>query len=187
MRVIALAATGIALAMPALAADLTIKKPPPDPHGFYRKFLAPKFATDLHGEEFAATEFANPATNPWMRDERTVGRVEKSAVGATTGALKEYAVHALGLDVWTQTVSHTAMAGTMLDPTTPGTRLRFSFAHMAPRADLIVPGAAGRFIVGVDARGRLGTSFDSPASKFSYGVTVDPLERAGTFTIGGRF
>jgi hypothetical protein len=188
VRWIAMIVGGLALANGASAADDQVKKRPVAPRGFYAKFLEPKMASRMSGEISAAAEIANPAANPWTRDDGTVTRVEKGAIRATTSALKKYAIESLGIDGWSLPLVRGAGSGLdAFKSDSGGMRLRFGFAHMAPRAQVLIPVNAGRVAFSADLRGRLGATFDSEASNFSLGVSFDAASRAGTFSLSRRF
>jgi hypothetical protein len=184
----ALIAAGLALAGAAEAADQQVKKRPIVQHGFYARFLAPRMSAGLSSEAAAAAYFASPTANPWTQDNGTVSRIERGALHATTGAVKRYAIESLGIDTWS--VPLFGGGGNGLNPLkteSGGTRLRFGFSHMAPRAEVLVPATHGRVAFSFDARGRLATSFESAASNFRVGVSVDPPAHAATFSLIRRF
>ena len=187
LRWSAIVTAGLALAGVAAAAD-EAKKPPIAPRGFYAKFLAPRMTSGLNDEILAATNFANHAANPWTRDAGTVSRIERGAMHATTSALKHYAIESLGIDAWSLPLYRGA--GTGLDALrndSGGTRLRFGIAHLAPRAEVLIPATEGRVAVSVDARGRVGTSFESAASNFRVGLSYDAPSHTGAFSLSRRF
>jgi hypothetical protein len=186
-RWIAVVAAGVALAAgPALAAEA--KKRPVAPRGFYAKYLMPQIASGLNGEITAATDFANHAANPWTRDAGTAQRVERDAIGATTSALKRYAIESLGIDKWSLPLTRGNGIGLdALKTDSGGTRLRFGFSRMAPRAEVLIPVNAGRVAVSADALGRMGATFETPGSKLRVGASYDARARGGTFALGYRF
>ena len=187
LRWSAIVMAGLALAGAAAAAD-EVKKTPAVPRGFFAKFLAPRMASGLNGEIVAATNFANHAADPWTKDAGTVSRIERGAIHATTSALKHYAIESLGIDAWSLPLHRGA--GTGLDALrndSGGTRLRFGIAHLAPRAEVLIPATHGRVAVSVDTRGRLGTSFESASSNFRVGLSYDAPSHAGTFSLSRRF
>jgi hypothetical protein len=133
-------------------------------------------------------EFVNRAANPWMHDATSVERVQKSAIRATTGALKRYAIDQLQLDGWSLPLVGGGGRGlAALRTDAGGTRLRFGFAHMAPRAEVLVPSGQGRFGISVDARGRFGASFETKSSSLRVGGAVDPLSHEATLGLIRRF
>jgi hypothetical protein len=183
----AILAAGLALAGSADAADKA-KKPPVAPHGFYAKFLAPRMTSRLNGEFQAASYFASPTANPWTRDNGTVLRIEKEAIRATTSAVKRYAIESLGIDAWSLPLFGGNGTGLgALKTASGGARLRFGFAHQAPRAEVLIPASHGRVTFSADARGRLATSFESSASNFRVGVAYDAPAHAGSFSLIRRF
>ena len=187
LRCIAIVAAGLALAGAAKAAD-QVKKRSAAPHGFYERFLAPRMTSGLNGEVAAAALYANPAANPWTRDNGTVLRIEKDAIRATKSALKNYAIESLGIDTWSLPLFGGGGRGVgALKTDSGGTRLRFGFSHLAPRAEVLIPSAHGRVAFSADARGRLGTSFESVTSKFRFGVSYDAPSHSGTFSLTRRF
>ena len=182
-----LVAAGLVLAGAANAAD-EAKKPELAPRGFLKKFLAPRMDTGLNREFQAADNFANSAANPWTRDDRTVSRVEKSAIHATKGAFKRYAIERLGIDAWS--IPLFGAKGTGLDALkteSGGTRLRFGFSHLAPRAEVLFPVDAGHVAFSADAMGRLSTTFETPSSRFRVGASVDPRAHEGGFALSCSF
>ena len=186
-RWIGLVTAGLALAGAAAAAD-EVKKRPVAPRGFFAKFLAPRMTSGLSGEIAAAATFASPATNPWTRDNGTVLRVEKSAIHATRSALKHYAIESLGIDAWSLPLFRGG--GTGLDALrndSGGTRLRFGFSHLAPRAEVLIPVNAGRVALSADAMGRMGATFETPTSSLRFGASVDTRAHGGTFALTCRF
>jgi hypothetical protein len=186
-RCIAIMAAGLALAGAAEAAD-SVKKRPAVQHGFYSRFLAPQMTSGLNAEVAAAAYFASPTANPWTQDNGTVSRIERSALHATTGALKQYAIESLGIDAWSLPLFGGGGNGQHpLKTESGGTRLRFGFSHMAPRAEVLIPATHGRVAFSADARGRVATSFESATSNFRFGVSYDAPAHAGTFSLIRRF
>ena len=182
----------------ALAQSARPPKPPPaaglrvaavrKAPSFYASFLAPRLDARLHDESAAALEFANRAANPWTRDASSVERVQKGAIRATTGAFKRYAIDRLDLDGWSVPLVGGGGRGlAALRNDAGGTRLRFGFAHMAPRAEVLVPSGEGRFAVSVDTRGRLGASFETKSSSLRIGAAVDPQSHDATLGLIRRF
>jgi hypothetical protein len=180
-------AAGLVFAGTVNAAD-DFKKPKVAPRGFLSKFLAPRMDSRLDAEVSAAANFVNPAANPWTRDEQTVSRVQRSAIQATKGAVKRYAIESLGIDAWSLPLM--GAKGTGLDALrtdSGGTRLRFGFSHRAPRAEVLVPVSAGRVAFSADAMGRIGTSFETPNANLRFGATIDARAHEGTFGLTCRF
>lgn len=187
LRCVVLIAAGSMLAGAAAAAEATVK-PQQKSRGFLERFLAPRMETGLKSEFQAADHFANPAANPWTRDDGTVARVEKSAIRATKSAVKRYAIERLGIDAWS--IPLVGGKGSGLDALrtdSGGTRLRFGFAHLAPRAEVLIPVDAGRVSFSADAMGRVSTSFEAPSSRFRIGAAVDPRAHEGTFALSCSF
>jgi hypothetical protein len=187
LRWIVLVAAGLVLAGAVNAAD-EATKPKAAPRGFLEKFLAPRMETRLSGEVQAADHFANPAANPWTTDQGTVSRVERGAIRATKGAVKRYAIESLGIDSWSLPLSGGTGSGLdALKTESGGTRLRFGFSHMAPRAEVLIPVNFGNVAVSADAAGRMGASFEMPSSSFRVGASVDPRAHEGSFAVSCRF
>ena len=182
-----LVAAGLAWAGGAQAAD-EAKPPKADPHGFFARYLAPRMDIRLDGEFDAASRFANPSTNPWVRDDATVFRVQRQAIRATKSAVKRYAIESLGLNAWSLPLFRGA--GTGLDALrteSGGPRLLFGFSHMAPWAEVLIPVTSGRVGVSADAMGRVGINFETPASNLRFGATFDPRDHSGSFGLTSRF
>jgi hypothetical protein len=187
-RIILILAAGLILAGPADAADVVKKKLRLAPRGFLETFLTPRMDTKLDAEFQAAQHFTNPAANPWTRDDATVSRVEKRAIRATKSALKRYAIESLGIDAWSLPLA--GGRGTGLDSLktdSGGTRLRFGFSHLAPRAEVLIPVEAGRVSFSADAMGRMTTSFEMGSSRFRVGASVDPRAHEGGFALSCSF
>jgi hypothetical protein len=142
----------------------------------------------LNGEFSAAAEFANPAANPWTRDDQTVSRIQRDAIGATKRALKQYAIASLHIDAWSLPLSKTGGSsfGSVGNEFSRA-RLKFGISHLAPRADVLIPSAHGNASFSVDARGGLGASFQSKASNFSLGLSYNVPAHAGWFSISRTF
>jgi len=192
-RLVVLVAAALALTGAAHAADEAkkaddAKKPKAVPHGFFARYLAPRMDSGLNREIQAAADFTNPGANPWTRDDGTVSRVERSAIHATKGAVKRYAIESLGLNAWSlPLVRGTGTGLYALKTESGGARLLFGFSHMAPRAEVLIPVTSGRVAFSADAMGRVGTSFETSASSLRFGATVDPRGHEGTFGITCRF
>jgi hypothetical protein len=193
-------AVGMALAGTVCAGDdanTNKTKPAPAPvavHGFYARYLAPEVSSRLTGERTAAIDFTNPTANPWTKDNRTVTRIENDAISATQKALKAYVIQELGIDKWSLPLTRgggmTLGTGTgtgMGNVVSGGTRLRFGFANLAPRAEVLIPVNAGRVAFSADARGRIATSFDSHAANFRVGFSFDAHEHSGVFSLSRSF
>jgi len=182
-----LVVAGSAWAGPANAADAP-KPSKPDPNGFFAKFFSPKMDAGLDGEVEAARNFANPAANPWTRDDATVNRVGRRAIHATKSAVKRYAIEGLGLDAWSLPLMRGTGTGlAALKTESGGPRLTFGFSHMAPRAEVSVPVNKGRVGFSADVMGRVGVRFETPASNLYFGAAVDPRDHSGTFGLTSRF
>jgi hypothetical protein len=166
----------------------TVKTPAVAPHDFYAKFLAPRMDIGLNAEIQAAVFFANPTANPWTQDNGTVSRVERQAIHATKGALKNYAIDQLGINEWSVPLIGGSGSGVdALRTESGGTRLVFGFSHLAPRAEVLVPVNGGRVSFSADALGRVGTSYQMSESKLRFGASVDPRAHDGTFSLSCQF
>jgi len=178
---------GSAWTLPATAAD----EPKPrkaEPTSFFSKFFSPRMDAGLNGEVEAAKHFTNPAANPWTKDDGTVTRVEQRAIHATKSAVKRYAMESLGLDAWSLPLMRGTGTGlAALKTESGGPRLLFGFSHMAPRAEVLVPVNKGRVGISADLSGRMGVTFQTPASSLSFGCAVDPRDHSGTFGLTSRF
>jgi|WetSurMetagenome_2_1015567.scaffolds.fasta_scaffold271418_2 hypothetical protein len=155
---------------------------------FFNSVLAPRLDRGLNHDSAAALDFTNRAANPWTRDVGAVSRFEKTTIRATTGAMKRYAIDQLGIEGWSLPLvggSGSGLAALRTD--SGGTRLRFGFAHMAPRAEVLVPSTQGRFAVSLDARGRVGASYQANGSDLRIGTAIDPLAHDLTFGLTRRF
>ena len=131
----------------------------------------PPLDARLRGESAAALEFAtfraNAMANPWTRDFGAVQRVETGAINATSKAMKRYVIDKLGLNGWSLPLGGSGGHGVAAMRTDAGgTRLRFGFSHMAPRADVLIPsGNTGRVTVGLDGRGNVSAAFESVSAR----------------------
>lgn len=187
LRWIVLVAAGLVLAGTVDAAE-DFKKARVAPRGFLSKFLAPRMDTRLDGEVSAAANFMNPSANPWMRDEAIVSRVERTALRATKGALKRYAIESLGIDAWSLPLFGAKVRGVeALKSDSGGARLRFGFSHRSPRAEVLFPVSAGRVAFSADATGRISTTFETPSTNFRLGATIDARAHEGAFGLTCRF
>lgn len=200
-RWIVTAAAGVALVAGSARADETRRVPAAQrpvlgaaripaitSPSFYTSFLAPRIDARLHDESAAALDFTDPAANPWTRDAAAVERVERDTIRATRGALKRYAIERLGVDTWSLPLTRSAGGGlSALRTSTGGPRLRLGFAHLAPRAEVLLPTDGGRVAVSLDALGRVGASFETPTSDVRLGVSIDPMAHTGTLGLTRRF
>jgi hypothetical protein len=196
---IAAAVAGLALCAGDARAD-EVKRPPLPSRpplkmkavvsvpSFFNSVLAPRLDARLNPDASAALEFTDRAANPWTRDSGALSRFEKTTIRATTGAMKRYAIDRLGIDAWSvPLVGGSGRGLAALRTDSGGTRLRFGFAHMAPRAEVLVPASGGRVAVSLDARGRVGASFEAKGSDFRIGASVDPLAHDATLGLIRRF
>jgi hypothetical protein len=166
---------------------LSVRGVSPATDGFYEGYLARRVSA-LFGRErdVTARDFADPASRPWPGDPAAVQRVQKLGIRAIGGALKRYAVVRLGIDRWSFPVTGRS-EGTAVANGSPRMRLHFGFSHLAPRADLRIPVTAGRVVVSADARGRIGTTFETTSSRLQVAAAVDVRERTATATLNMRF
>jgi hypothetical protein len=170
-----------------------VKKIRFEPRSFYSSYLVPRMDSRLQGEATAAIEYANPAANPWTRDPETVHRVQADAIRAGKKAVKRYFVDAMRIDTWSIPLfeTHAAKIGGPVDTGLVAgdtrARLRFGISHLTPRAELTIPATYGRVAVSADGRGAVGAAFESHSYTFRVGVSYDPQDHSGTFTLGGRF
>jgi hypothetical protein len=182
----------------ALADDARVTPPSPKlvrnapakkSSSFLARYLAPSVDARLRDSTAAALDFVNRSGNPWTRDPLAIGRVEQNALSATTNAFKRYAIERLGLDAWSLPLSG-GLGGRGLDALrsdTPGPKLRFGFSHLAPKAEVSVPTGGARFAFSLDARGRIGMTFERAAGAFRLGATLDPVDRNATLGLVRRF
>ena len=192
-RWIVMAAAGLALAGRSYAAGDPkqpddAKKPKVEPHGFFSRYVAPRMDARLNGEVQAALFLTNPTANPWTTDRGTVSRVGRSAINATTGAMKLYAIESLGINAWS--VPLFGGTGTGLDALkteSGGARLRFGISHSAPRAEVLLPVDAGHVALSADAMGRVGATFETPSTNFRLGASFNPRGHDGAFSLTCRF
>jgi len=184
---LAIVLAGLAISQAAISAE-PVKKPYVAPRGFYANFFAPKMTTNLTGQVAAAAAYTDPSANPWTRDDKTVHRIEQSAIYAAKSSVKKYAIAAFRLDAWSIPLVGGGGAGVdALKTESGGTRLRFGISHLTPRADVMIPSARGNVVFSADVRGRVSTSFESHAYNFSLGASYDTPEHSGTFTLSRRF
>ena len=157
--------------------------------GFYESYLVARLSHGLRDEiEPAADPFAISTSNLWARDSVAVQRVEGRAIRSVTGALKGFLIERIGFDRWSLPLTR----GGSRSPAAPGNgaggmRVRFGFSHMAPRADFLIPVAAGRVVVSASARGRVGTTFEPTTSRLRLVADVDVPEHVATVHLGLRF
>src|SRR5580765_7200968 len=123
---------------------------------FLNRVIMPRVDSKLRGSSAAALDFAtfrtNPLANPWTRDRAAVEQVGTLALNATKDAVKRYAIDRLGLANWSLPLAGSKGTGVAsLRTDSGGTRLRFGIAHMAPKAELMIPsGNTGRITFGLD-------------------------------------
>lgn len=182
----------------ALAGDATVAPPPPElarkapvrkSSSFLAGYLAPSVDARLRDNTAAALDFVNRTSNPWTHDPLAVGRVEQNALSATTNAVKRYAIERLGLDAWSLPLTG-GTGGRGLDAfrsSNDGPRLRFGISHLAPKAEVSIPTGGARFALSLDARGRLGMTFERASGSLRLGATLDPVAHDATLGLIRRF
>ena len=147
---------------------------------FLNRVIMPRVDLRLRGSSAAALDFAsfrtNPLANPWTRDRAAVEQVGTLALNATKDAVKRYAIDRLGLDNWSLPLAGSKGTGVdSLRTDSGGTRLRFGVAHMAPKAELMIPsGNTGRVTFGLDGRGRMSAGFENASAHLRVGGSYDP-------------
>jgi hypothetical protein len=156
---------------------------------FYVGYLAPRMLA-LSRDENARTavSLAGPMSTQPTLDPVAVARVEKRAIRVVQGALKSYAIERLGIDGWSISMMRSGGRNHVALSKDPGTaRFRLGFSSLAPRADVLIPVAAGRVVFSADTRGRIGTTFQSTSSKFRLAATVDVPERRAAVALSLQF
>ena len=193
-----LAAGTVLVARGALADDAKIVPSPPElvrrepakkSTSFLVRYLAPSVDARLRDSTDAALDFVNRAGNPWTHDPLAVGRVEQNALSATSRAFRRYAIERLGLDAWSLPLTG-GMGGRGLDAlrsSNDGPRLRFGISHLAPKAEVSIPTGGARFAVSLDARGRIGMTFERASGSLRLGATLDPVDHDATLGLIRRF
>jgi hypothetical protein len=66
-------------------------------------------------------------------------------------------------------------------------RLHLGFSRLAPRADLLIPIAAGRVVVSADVRGHVRTTFEPKSSTLRLAADVDVPDHTATVRLGLQF
>jgi hypothetical protein len=156
---------------------------------FREAYLRPRMlALFPHENTVAAADLMNPSSNPVMTDPAALALVEKGAIRAITGALKLYAIEGLGIDRWSLRVTGRS-GGSRLGPAddSRGVRFHVGFSRLAPRADLLIPVAAGRVVLSADVRGHVRTTFEPGSSKLRLAADVDVPEHTATVRLGLQF
>jgi len=189
-RPLAIVAAVMLAAGSARSADaptpVTPKSPEREPakRGFLSLYLAPRIDSELAPDRHAALESADRAANPWLLDATAPQRIQREALRATEHALKQWALDRLNVQgLGFALAGH----GAPQSPLGEHTTVRFGFSQMAPRAEMLVPMTRGRFRFGADARGRLGTGFDTASGALRFGATLDPLRHGGTIALTTSF
>jgi len=155
--------------------------------GFYETHLAPRMAADPRGDDvFVTARFGAPASNLWTSDPAVVALVEKRTIRSIAAAFKGYAIEQLGIDRWSFPVRG-GNGGATPTGQSRGVRFHLGFSRMAPRADLLVPVAAGRVALSVDARGDLRVTFDPNSSRFRLAADIDVPEHTATVRLRVQF
>jgi hypothetical protein len=154
---------------------------------FYEGYLARRVSA-LYGDEktVSASDLANPASRPWTGDPATAQHLENLGMRAIGDAVKQYAVERLGIDRWSLPLTGRRGGAAAVDDA-PRLRFRLGISQMAPRADLLIPVAAGRVAVSADVRGRIGTTFEPTSSALRVAAGVDVRGRTATVGLSLRF
>jgi hypothetical protein len=141
-----------------------------------------------HENTVATADLRNPSSNPVMTDPAALALVEKGAIRAITGALKNYAIEGLGIDRWSLRLKggsgHSRVAPA---DESRGVRFHLGFSRLAPRADLQIPVTAGRVVVSADVRGHLRATFEPNSSKLRLAADVDVPEHFATVRLSLQF
>lgn len=161
---------------------------------FLDTVIVPRVDSNLRSDAAAALDYAgfrsDPFANPWTHDNRTVQRVGSGAINATQDAVKRYVVRQLGLDKWSLPLGGGSKGGGLssLRTDSGGMRLRFGVAHMAPRAELLIPsGNTGRVTLGLDGRGRMSIGFETAPQHFHVGGSYDPMSHDANIGFVAQF
>lgn len=154
-------------------------------HSFFEAYLNPKMAASLGDQRaFLTTGVMHGEAQDWTHDPDSIERVEERAKSALKSAVKRYALEKLDVDRWSIPLFGGGRDASAIGAgDAPGTRLRFGISHMAPRAEVLVPLASGRFSFGADARGRVATSFQSDRRGLRVTGALDPGEKSATFGV----
>lgn len=156
---------------------------------FREDYLTPRMRAQFpHENTLATADLTNPTSNPVMTDPAAVEFVQKRAIRAMTGALKNYAIESLGIDRWSLRLTGRGSR----DRTAPadgsrGVRFHLGFSRLAPRADLVIPVTSGRVVVSADARGHIRTTFERSASRLTFAADYDVPDRAATVRLNVQF
>jgi hypothetical protein len=156
---------------------------------FRKAYLTPRMlAAFPHENTVATADLLNPSSNPVMTDPAALALVEKGAIRAMTDAFKLYAIEGLGIDRWSLRVTG-RNGGSRVAPAddTRGVRLHLGFSRLAPRADLLIPIAAGRVVVSADVRGHVRTTFEPKSSTLRLAADVDVPDHTATVRLGLQF
>jgi hypothetical protein len=135
---------------------------------------------------FLGAHLGDLASNRWTSDPAVAAFVERRTIRSITDAFKGYAIDQLGVDHWTLPGLGRS-GGAPFGGESHVVRFRFGFSGMAPRADVLIPVAAGRVAFSADARGRISSSFEPASSKFRLSADVDASERTASIKLGARF
>ena len=169
LRKIAIIAAGLVLAAAAEAAD---SRPAQEAAGRAARVLR-EISRTAHvvgtqsREPRRAACFANPAANPWTRDNETVSRIEKGRAArgrqrAEADTRSEYGDRRLVAPVGRR---RRASALDALRTESGGTRLRFGISASGAACRGLVPSSLWPRRVQLRCQGRLATSFESTAAK----------------------
>jgi hypothetical protein len=156
---------------------------------FYEAYLAPRMLA-LSRDENARTALspANPMSTQPTQDPIAVARVEKRSIRVIQGALKSYAIERLGIDDWSLSMMRSGGRNHVALSTDRGTaRFRLGFSSRAPRADVLIPVAAGRVVFSADMRGRIATTFQSTSSRIRLAADIDVRGRRAAVGLNLQF
>jgi hypothetical protein len=168
----------------------TVRQPQPryvPTAGFYAAHLAPRMTADSRVDDvFLGAHLGDLPSSRWTSDPSVASFVERRTIRSVADAFKGYAIEQLGIDRWSLSVMGRS-GGAPLAGASHAVRIRFGFSGMAPRADLLIPVAAGRVAFSADARGRMSGSFEPASSRFRLAADVDVSERTAAVKLGARF
>lgn len=192
-----IAAAALAVCPLCRAAELPVRRAPErkapaarhTPRDFWNGYLAPTMTKDLADDSAAFRRAqAGPLANPWTRNRAADANVGHDAFGALKGAVKNYLIERLDVASWSiPLLGRRGEARTTTAPERGGPRVRFGVAHMAPKAEVVVSSERGRFAFSADARGRVGTSFETSSSHLRFSADLDPLAHDATIGLTARF
>jgi len=171
--------------------SITARQSPPDlfaRRGFYEAYLVPRLSARFRDEAAViSAEFANSNWTSLTRDPVDAARIQRLGIRALQSGLKRYAIDSLGIETWSLPLMG-RRGGDNAGLANDSRGLRFHVGlSRAPRADLLIPVAAGRVVVSGDVRGRVATTFESTSSKFRLAAHIDVPERTAAVGLSLRF